>query len=220
MKKPFLMAAAALVVTLAVSGMAMQTAEAAPVKVYSVTNVETGKVLNMRSGPGTNNPIVARIPYNGTGIVATGEEKKVGVAVWLKVYWAGKGGWVSKTYLTDNTGLPVNPQPGQPPASGGGITMKCLGTEPFWHITITERNMNVDMMDGPKYNVPVTFRQTSANNRTIAVIAGGNGQNVTQTFLQKVAACSDGMSDKNYPYAATAAVDNRIVVSGCCSVQP
>jgi uncharacterized membrane protein len=67
--------------------------------------------------------------------------------------------------------------------------------------------------------VPVTFRQTSANNRTIAVIAGANTANRTQVFLQKVDSCSDGMSDVKYPYAITAVLNERQVISGCCKVQ-
>jgi uncharacterized membrane protein len=215
MKTPFFMAACSLLVVLAVA----QPSQAADVTVYAVSSTADGG-LNMRSAPGTNSSVIVRIPANGTGIVATGEEKKVGNTVWAKVYWAGKGGWVSKTYLSSNTNLPTSnkPAPTKPPSSGG-ISMKCGGTEPFWDITLTEGQVRVNMLDGPKYSVPVTFRQTSANNQTIAVIAGGSGANETQTFLQKVAECSDGMSDKNYPYAVTAVVNRQKVVSGCCDVQ-
>ncbi|MBJ6611135.1 MAG: SH3 domain-containing protein [Candidatus Thiothrix moscowensis] len=216
MKKPVLMAVSALFLALTVSPVGIQSAQAAELKVYSVTGTD-GINLNMRSGPGTNNSIVTKIPPNSTGVVATGEERKVGTSTWAKVYWAGKGGWVNKAYLTLANLKP--PAGGTPPASGGGITMKCSGTEPFWGVTITETQMSVDMMDGPKYNVPVTFRQTSANNATIAVIAGTDGPNETQTFLQKVSACSDGMSDTRYPYAVTAVLNKRKVVSGCCSVR-
>ncbi|MBU0656754.1 MAG: SH3 domain-containing protein [Gammaproteobacteria bacterium] len=222
MKKPFLIGMSAFALALAVSAASIQPAQAAEVKVYSVTRVPAGQQLNMRSGPGVGNRVVATIPAGGTGVVATGEERKVGRSVWARVYWAGQGGWVNKSYLT--TGSPSVPGPPAgtptPPSSGSGsITLKCAGTEPFWGITITERLLSVDMMDGPKYSVPVTFRQTSANNITIAVIAGADGPNATQTFLQKVPACSDGMSDTNYPYAATAVLNNQKVVSGCCNVQ-
>lgn len=215
MKTPFFMAACSLLVVLAV----VQPSQAADVKVYAVSSTADSG-LNMRSAPGTASSVVVRIPASSTGVVATGEEKKIGNTVWARVYWAGKGGWVSKTYLIANGIPPSGNQPSpQPPSSGGGITMKCNGTEPFWDISLSERQMRVNMLDGPKYNVPITFRQTSANNQTIAVIAGGNGANETQTFLQKVAECSDGMSDKNYPYAVTAVVNRQKVVSGCCDVQ-
>lgn len=218
MSKLFSLAASVLAVSLLVTAVGIQPAHAVEVKVYAVAASATGG-LNMRSAPGINSPLVVRIPAGGTGVVATGEEKVVSGAVWAKVYWAGKGGWVSKKYLTDKTGLPSAANANNQPASSGGVVMRCSGTEPFWSITISERDLKVDMMDGPDYTVPVTFRRTSANNQTIAVIAGANGTNTTQTFLQKVNECSDGMSDKNYPYAITAVVNNRNVYSGCCDVQ-
>ena len=219
MKKPLLMAASVLAVSLLTVGVSIQPVQAADVVVYSVRGVTAGQLLNMRSGAGTNNSLVTKIPANATGVVATGEEKRVGNTTWAKVYWAGKGGWVSKTYLTTSTNLPPTQPSPQPPASAGGIVMQCSGTEPFWGMTIAERDLKVDMMDGPDYTVPVTFRQTSANDQTIAVIAGASGVNTTQAFLQKVEACSDGMSDVKYPYAITAVINNRKVYSGCCKVQ-
>ncbi|WP_308873464.1 hypothetical protein [Thiothrix subterranea] len=113
--------------------------------------------------------------------------------------------------------VPSNVTP--PPAKAASNSLVCSGTEPFWSIEITDANLNVNMMDGPRYSVPVTFRQTSANNATIAVIAGVAGANNTQAFMQKVSSCSDGMSDTNYPYSVTAVLNNQRVVSGCCQVR-
>lgn len=226
MKKTLLLAISVLAVSLSVSNFVVSPAQAAPrVTVYSVTKVAPGQFLNVRSGAGTNNSVIFRIPANGTGIVATGEEKSVRGSVWAKVYWAGKGGWVSKSYLTDRAvSQPATTPDHQPDNSDSGsvksVVMRCGGTEPFWGATITERDMSVDVLDGPRYAVPVTFRQTSANDRTIAVIAGQHGSNETQIFMQKVNACSDGMSDVNYPYAVTAVFNQHRVYSGCCRVTP
>ncbi len=219
MKKPLLVAVSALVLSLSVANVAIQPVQAAEVKVYSVTGVTLGQFLNMRSAPGTSSSIVTKIPADSTGVVATGEEKKLGAVTWAKVYWAGKGGWVSKVYLKSGLNMSGGSTGTPPRPTTNGVVMRCTGTEPFWGITITEREMKVDIADGANYSVPVTFRQTSANNQTIAVIAGANGANTTQTFLQKVASCSDGMSDIKYPYAVAAVVNNRNVYSGCCGVQ-
>lgn len=215
------------------------TAAAASTDVYAVTGVKTGEFLNMRSGAGTSNAITGRIPHNGQGIVTTGEEKKVNGTSWAKIYWQGKGGWVSKRYLLPEgqaVSAPPAPPPvavtpppvvppvklpstTPPPAKPAGNMLVCSGTEPFWRVDITDARLSVNMMDGPQYNVPITFRQTSANNTTIAVIAGAEGSNSTQAFMQKVSSCNDGMSDVNYPYAITTVLNNRQVVSGCCRVQ-
>ncbi len=210
MKKTLFVAASALAAVL------MASAASAAMQIYKVINVESGGYLNMRSGPGTTNSVVTKLPANGDGIVATGEEKKVGSVTWAKVYWHGKGGWISKSYLKADTGTTTSTPSSPKPATS--VVMKCNGTEPFWGLNITDASMSVNMVDGPRYTVPVTFRQSSANNRTIAVIAGGSTANRTQVFLQKVESCSDGMSDIKYPYSITAVLNERQVISGCCKV--
>ncbi|MBO0614020.1 MAG: hypothetical protein RL122_1035 [Pseudomonadota bacterium] len=201
--------------------------------VYGVTGVQSGEFLNMRSDAGVSNAITGRIPFNGQGIVTTGEEKKVSGTLWAKVYWNGVGGWVSKRYLLAEgqtattptkpvTTRPLTVPPPKvvvPPAKPSANKLVCSGTEPFWSVEISDTNLIVNMMDGPRYSVPVTFRQTSANNTTIAVIGGASGTNNTQAFMQKVNSCSDGMSDMSYPYSVTAVLNNSKVVSGCCKVQ-
>lgn len=225
----------ALALALALSVSSVQAAS----DVYVVTSVTAGEFLNMRANAGTSNSVVGRIPYNGQGIVTTGEEKKVGNTVWAKIYWNGVGGWVSKRYLLPEdqaASAPPAPAPATPPAvavppvkvpstitppppKAAANVLVCSGTEPFWRIDVSDANLSVKMMDGPQYNVPVTFRQTSANNTTIAVIAGVAGTNNTQAFMQKVDSCSDGISDTNYPYSVTAVLNNQRVVSGCCQVR-
>lgn len=193
--------------------------------VYKTTNLAPGELVNLRAAPSTTAKSLARLPINTGGIVPTGEEKKVNNTTWVRVYWSGVGGWMSKAYLTaDNELTNTKPsttsnKPTTKPASTTTTVMKCTGTEPFWNIEITDKQLKVKMMDGPRYVVPVSFRQTSANNRTIAVIAGANGTNSAQTFLQKTDNCSDGMSDTNYPYSITGVVNGRQVISGCCKVQ-
>lgn len=226
----------ALALALALSVSSVQAAS----DVYVVTGVTVGEFLNMRANAGVSNSVVGRIPHNGQGIVTTGEEKKVGSTVWAKIYWNGVGGWVSKRYLLPEdqaasappAPTPVTPPPAvvvppvkipstitPPPPKAAADVLVCSGTEPFWRIDVTDTNLNVNMMDGPQYSVPVTFRQTSANNMTIAVIAGAAGTNNTQAFMQKVVSCSDGMSNTNYPYSVTAVLNNQRVVSGCCQVR-
>ncbi|MEN9500817.1 MAG: hypothetical protein RI964_102 [Pseudomonadota bacterium] len=214
MKKTLFVAASVLATVLMTSAVS-----AAQMQIYKVVNVESGGFLNMRSAPGVSSSVITKVPANGDGIVGTGEEKKIGSVTWAKVYWHGKGGWISKSYLKVDSGTTSSGGSTGSSTGSSGVVMKCNGTEPFWGLDITESKMSVNMSDGPRYQVPVTFRQTSANNRTIAVIAGSNTANRTQVFLQKVDSCSDGMSDVKYPYAITAVLNERQVISGCCKVQ-
>ncbi|MEB4590306.1 SH3 domain-containing protein [Candidatus Thiothrix sp. Deng01] len=227
MRKPSFVMAAVLTGVLLTSTAALPPSHAAEPEVFAVTGVRAGDFLNMRSGPGVSNAITGRIPANGQGVVATGEEQKISGTIWVKVYWAGVGGWVNKQYLLPEAQAsaipPTSTPPSQaPPAASDAkpeLVLNCAGTEPFWRIDISANQLKVNMNDGPQYNVPVTFRQTSANNTSIAVIAGEKGTDETQAFMQKVESCSDGMSDVSYPYAITAVLNNRQVISGCCKVQ-
>ncbi|QTR47568.1 hypothetical protein J9253_06440 [Thiothrix litoralis] len=206
--------AMALALTLSLSSVQAAT------DVYVVSDVPSGDFLNMRTGAGVSNAITGRIPSNGQGVVTTGEEKKVGSTVWAKVYWNGVGGWVSKRYLLPANQASKAPAAVVPPVKAPTTNvLVCTGTEPFWRIDVSDATLKVNMSDGPQYTVPVTFRQTSANNTTIAVIGGATGTNNTQAFMQKVDSCSDGMSEVKYPYSITAVLNNKQVVSGCCKVQ-
>ena len=199
--------------------------------IYNVHKVAANDSLNLRALPGVEGKVLATIPYNSKGVVSTGRSRQLGRSVWLEVHWAGKLGWVNKYYLkpevqtastkpakNSDKDTKTNVKKTQDKKKGSAVYMQCNGNEPFWTIKITEQKMNVHVMDAEKYQVAVDLRKQSANNTSIAVVAGRRGNAFTSAFLQKVEICSDGMSDKNYPYSVTALLNGRRVVSGCCSI--
>lgn len=210
----------------AVAGPEAATAEAATLdasparpgpRIYVVANVAPDDGLNMRSTPGVQGDIVLVLPSNAHGVLGLGEEQSLGRSTWIKVSWGGKQGWVNKYYLRENVHTSnYNPADSRP--VNRDVVMQCGGTEPFWSMQISERAMQVNVLGGPQYNAPVEFRQQSVNNTSIAVVAGNRGNANTTAFLQKVETCSDGMSDRNYPYAITAVLNSERVMSGCCSL--
>lgn len=84
---------------------------------FKVVKVESWDTLNMRSGPGVTNSVVAKLPFNAENLSMTGGEKTVGNTHWVEVSWQGKTGWVSKAYLGVQSAAPVPPaatvQPGE-----------------------------------------------------------------------------------------------------------
>ncbi|MFZ1342176.1 SH3 domain-containing protein [Thiothrix eikelboomii] len=191
---------------------------ASPSRIYAVTKVAPDDGLNMRTQPGTGGSIVAVLPANAKGLIVLGQEQKTGNSVWVKVAWAGRQGWVNKYYLREDVDT-VNYNPATTkPVVKPEVVMQCGGTEPFWSMSISERDMKVNIMGGAQFTVPVNMRQQSANSTTIAVVAGMRGNASTTAFLEKVENCSDGMSDKNYPYTITTVLNGQQVMSGCCSI--
>jgi len=83
---------------------AASTATAAPA--YVMTNV------NMRSGPGTTNEIVTRIPG---GSLIEANNCKDG---WCEVNWQGKSGFAIETALDMSGRVPSRPRPAYRPAPG------------------------------------------------------------------------------------------------------
>ncbi|HPE59828.1 MAG TPA: hypothetical protein PLB10_05785 [Thiolinea sp.] len=193
-------------------------AAAETARIYSVVHVAPDDKLNMRNQPGVEgSKVVASIPHNAKGILLTGETRQVGRSTWVKISWSGRQGWVNRYYLLEDVQT-SNYEPGTPRRNDPGVVMECRGTEPFWSINISEKKMAIELADGPKFSVDVSFRQRSVNNTRIAVVGGRRGNALTSAFLEKVESCSDGMSERNYPYAVTAVVNSYKVVSGCCSV--
>lgn len=62
---------------------------------YRVRNVASWDRLNIRSGPGTGNPVVGAIPSRGVGVQCLGPCS----GRWCRIGWNGIVGWVNMRYL-------------------------------------------------------------------------------------------------------------------------
>lgn len=185
-------------------------------ELYAVRDVTADDYLNVRAQAGAQAMIVTMIPHDAKTVRLTGQEKQLGRATWVKVSWQSKQGWVNRRYLIKaGEQLPVS---AQKPAKSNP-TLRCGGTEPFWSIDVSRKTASFKPMDGENMTLPVTFRSQSANNPTIAAVDARNKERNITLFLQKVAECSDGMSDINYPFRVTAIISNKAVYSGCCHQQ-
>lgn len=107
-----------------------------------------------------------------------------------------------------------------------------LGTEPFWNVTIRKNGIVYSSPDTRRLTFrlrsPLALRLRSGLTfpyvtplkaagrpadlvRVYRLTSKGNSMMI---ILKKVSACSDGMSDKNYPYSATLILNNT-VLEGC-----
>ncbi|MGV6809278.1 MAG: COG3650 family protein [bacterium] len=185
-------------------------------ELYAVRDVAVNDYLNVRAQAGTKAMVITMIPHDATTVRLTGQEKQLGRSTWVKVLWQSKQGWVNRRYLIKAVEqIPVSAQ--KPTTSEP--TLRCGGTEPFWSIDVSRKTASFKPMDGENMSLPVTFRSQSANNPTIAAVDARNKERNITLFLQKVAECSDGMSDINYPFRVTTIINNKAVYSGCCHQQ-
>ena len=80
-----------------------------------------------------------------------------------------------------------------------GETVRLTGTEPFWHARITGRAatyVTPERQDGITFDV-----DRFAGNNGLAFTGRMEGQSFDLTITPGT--CSDGMSDRSYPYTAT-----------------
>jgi len=69
---------------------------------YAVVLVEPDDVLNIRSGPGINNPVVDSFAYNASAVMRSGPYASVAGSTWVEVQKPGGGvGWVNARYLSE-----------------------------------------------------------------------------------------------------------------------
>jgi len=89
-----------------------------------------------------------------------------------------------------------------------------VGTEPFWSVTVSRSGLVYSTPDAKNRKYPYTA-PIAASNRPIDFVRVYklNGQTSGLLVIKK-GNCSDGMSDKVYPYDATVILGNQ-VREGC-----
>jgi hypothetical protein len=76
---------------------------------YAVTLVALNDVLNVRSGPGVNNPIIGSFAPDATNVMRTGPSQQADGAEWVEVLMPDgvNRGWVNFNYLTEQVSREV-----------------------------------------------------------------------------------------------------------------
>jgi hypothetical protein len=67
--------------------------------ILAVIGVSHDDVLNLRAGPGADQPILGRIPPTYDELIAGGETRRIPGAFWTKVRYEGTEGWVNMRYI-------------------------------------------------------------------------------------------------------------------------
>ena len=74
-----------------------------PGRRYMVRGVDKTDVLNVRAAPGSQSPVVGRIPPDTKGVLVTGARRSVGPGVWREIRYRDVQGWVNERFLTEET---------------------------------------------------------------------------------------------------------------------
>jgi hypothetical protein len=69
---------------------------------YQVIFVAEDDVLNVRTGPGTTNPVAGELPPDATNIIVVGPGEDVAGSLWVPVVAGPLSGWVNGHFLTES----------------------------------------------------------------------------------------------------------------------
>jgi uncharacterized membrane protein len=164
---------------------------------YEVTGVATNDVLNIRLAPRSSAPKVGFYGPRDSGIKIF--ERRGNWALTGRTRANVPDGWVNSRFLRlTAAGRRVR------------LPLKCLGTEPFWSLTIQSPTRAVyDDPETPARRYRVSGFQRSGPNATLRLLPGGR-------VTIAVDRCSDGMSDNIFPYSTRVRLPDGRQLRGCC----
>ena len=170
-----------------------------------VVNVAADDVLNVRMEPSASSPILDHLA-NGALVDVLGTNETGG---WSQISIGEGSGWVASRYLAAVTMS----------FTGAGMpeTLQCIGTEPFWSYVVRFGSMTefAAMGDDLRKRGEVTSVVASSNVGRGAL----SFQTPHHSAVLSFARCSDGMSDRIYPWMINLMPNSGgpRLLTGCCT---
>lgn len=164
---------------------------------YEVTGVSLDDVLNVRLAPRSSAPKVGSYGPRDSGIKIF--ERRGNWALTGRVNRNVPDGWVNARFLKLTAA-----------AGRFRLPLKCIGTEPFWSLTIqTPRRAVYDDPETPGRSYRVRDFESSGPDATMRLVPGGS-------VVIAADRCSDGMSDNIFPYTTRVRLPGGRQLRGCC----
>lgn len=188
---------------------------------HDVTGVAADDVLNIRSEPGAAGDVIGSFAPDATGIEVIRPNDDL---TWGLVNHGEGTGWVSLTYLARHPGQ----WDGRFPA-----IRRCFGTEPFWNLAVSGAEVTLSGVDIPQDQGLISGNFSSLARRDRFALKGfirsSDAGPLDMVLTLHVAACNDGMSDRDYGIGVDMLLTDpqssdgtrpAHLYSGCCSIQP
>ncbi|WP_323764284.1 COG3650 family protein [Marinovum sp.] len=176
---------------------------------FRVTGVASDDTLNVRAEPDAGSADIGDLAHDQSAVEVLDTDAS---GDWGRITWEESHGWVAMRFLTPEE-LPMIGDSRLPAG------LLCTGTEPFWSIRYTADTALYSDFNNNTANLPMTDQLTAAGRAGFPVLLRHGASNVTATAVIRAQLCSDGMSDRDYPYAAGLMIEagkERILFDGCC----
>jgi uncharacterized membrane protein len=166
-----------------------------------VIGVGASDVLNVRAEPDADATLVGTLTPNASGLSVTAQSTET--LDWIHIESNGLQGWVNASYL----GYPTSPEPLP-------IRLHCSGTEPFWGLELSYSRADARFAFSEEdFSTGFSPPTSPANRANIWLRTRFDFE--TEFLLLEAETCSDGMSDRTYPYSVLVRLEENLL-SGCC----
>lgn len=183
----------------ATSACAQDQDEDAPM--LAVIGVDASDVLNVRAEPDPNAALLGSLAPNATGISVTAQSPET--LDWVFIESNGLQGWVNASYLAYANSFEPLP-----------IRLHCSGTEPFWGLELSYSRADIRFaFSDEAFSAGFSPPASPANRTNIWLRTRFDLE--SEFLLLEAESCSDGMSDRIYPYSLFAKLGENLL-GGCC----
>ncbi|KMW56843.1 hypothetical protein AIOL_001800 [Candidatus Rhodobacter oscarellae] len=176
---------------------------------FRVTGVAANDSLNVRAEPRSSSADIGDLPAHATGVEVHGTDAS---GKWGRIIWQEGLGWVSMRFLAPD---PVQRVPGTELPAG----LLCAGTEPFWSLQLSASSAAYSDANDLFLSLGLTGTRVAAGRPSFPVQVSLSGGGGSATLLVRPSACSDGMSDRAYPWHVDLLLDAGGIgayYDGCC----
>lgn len=184
------------------------TASADP-SYHRVTGVASDDTLNVRAAPDGSSEDIGDLPHDTTAIEVIDTDES---GTWGRILWQEANGWIAMRFLEPD-----------PIATLGDTTLPvgllCSGAEPFWSIRLAETTA---VYSDPTYSavsLALDSALVAAGRPAFPAALHHSNEGGSTTSILRPQLCSDGMSDREYPYAIATLLrigEQETLFEGCC----
>ena len=192
-------------------GLMLPSFAAAQPGYFRVTGVAADDTLNVRAGPSASSADIGDLPPDARGIEVAGTDAS---GNWGSIIWEEGNGWISMHFLAPD---PVQKVSGTALPAG----LLCTGSEPCWSLRRAGWSSSDCDISGAAYALTLTGALVAEGRPDFPVQVNHGGAAAASVGIVRPARCSDGMSDRVYPwtvaYLLNTAAGQRFL-DGCCNL--
>jgi len=157
---------------------------------FRVTGVASDDTLNVRAAPSASSADIGDLPPDAGAIEVLRTDPS---GKWGQIIWQESMGWIATRFLAEDDIALVN-------GTNLPVGLICSGTEPFWSLRLSSDYANYSDLNGAAYAMGLQGARVALGRADFPVQIGHAGTGANSNALIGPAQCSDGMSDRTYPW--------------------